>query len=184
MHGIDKVIDDNKGLVYRQLNRMHLLNDPEAESIGFEALYKAVKDYDESKGYKLSTLATVYIYNALGSYIRKLKSKRVINTVSYNNVPAFEDPHGDEYIDSIVTANSAEEMCMQDEGYKAIIVACNKLYDNLTNEKHKAVIKVWICSDFRATKTEIAEAVGVSQSYVSQIILKFKNNLKKELEEK
>lgn len=72
MQDIEAIIRDNIGLVITQLKRLKVTFDPEAESIGYEALYNAALTYDCTKGYKFSTYATCCIYNAVGSYIRTL----------------------------------------------------------------------------------------------------------------
>ena len=59
MEGRDTLIERNIGLVYAQLNRFNLRQDPDAESIAFEALLKASENFDESTGNKFSTLAVV-----------------------------------------------------------------------------------------------------------------------------
>ena len=56
MQDINDMIENNTGLIYAQIRRLKLYNDPEAESIGFEALYTAITNYDVTKGYELSTL--------------------------------------------------------------------------------------------------------------------------------
>ena len=83
---MNSLIKDNLGLVYKQIARLKLFDDPEAESIGYEALWTAAKTFDESKGYKFSTYAMCCIYNALGSYIRTLNKKSRIETISYDNI--------------------------------------------------------------------------------------------------
>lgn len=183
MQDIDKLISDNKGLIFEQLNKFNLVEDPEAESIGYEALYNAIRNYDSEKGTKLSTVATVYIYNALGSYVRTLNTKRRIQTVSYNNVAYTDDSEEHEFIELIPAGNSIEEALIRREKNRLVREVFNKMYDKLTNEKHKAILAAWRDSEFIAQTKDIAVIVGVSQSYVSYVINNFKHSLKKELEE-
>lgn len=183
MQGIDKLIHDNKGLVYKQLNKFNLVHDPEAESIAFEALYKAICDYDSSKQTKLCTLATVYIYNALGSYVRSLKIKRQLDIVSYNGIAYSGDGEPHEFIELIPSSVDIERSYIQSEKNKRVSETFNMLYDNLTNEKHKLILAIWRDSDYTALTTDISKQVNVSQSYVSQVINNFKFSLKKKLED-
>lgn len=176
------LIQTHSGLVYSQLHNFKLINDQEAESIAFEALYKAIKNFDESKGNKLSTVATVYVYNALGSYVRTMNSARRIKTISYNNVAFTDDNEEHEFIDLIPSKVDIEGEYVHKEIQALAMETFVALYDNLTNEKHKEILDVWRKSEFLATTVEISKIVSVSQSYVSQVINNFKYNLRKKLE--
>lgn len=177
---LNMLIRTHSGLVYNQLHKFHLIDDPEAESIAFEALLNAIRNFDENKNTKLSTVATVYVYNALGSYVRKLNKQRVIKTISYNNVI---DEDGQEFVDMLSTGESIEGNYVRSELYAYARKSFNELYDTLTNEKHKRILSFWNASDFKATTVEISKHVGVSQSYVSQVINNFKAKLKNKLED-
>lgn len=183
MQDINKLIEDNKGLVFSQLHKFKLAGDPEAESIGYEALYNAILNYDASKGTKLSTVATVYIYNALGSYVRALNAKRQIQTISYNNIAYSDDSEDHEFVELLSTEETIEEAYIRREVGRYALEAFDRLYDKLANEKHKAILRAWKDSEFTAQTKDIGKQVGVSQSYASQVINNFKYNLRKELED-
>lgn len=183
MQEIDRLIDKHKGLVYHQLHKFRLINDQEAESIAYEALYNAIKNYDSSKGTAISTVATVYIYNALGSYVRTLNKQRQLTVVSYNNFTCFDDSEGHEYLDTLADKTNLEKDYIDKEMRQITIEAFEEMYNKLTNEKHKAILRIWRESEFIAPTTDIAKQVNVSQSYVSQIINNFKFSLKKKLED-
>lgn len=174
------LIQTHSGLVYSQLHKFNLIHDQEAESLAYEALYNAICNFDSSKGNKLSTVATVYIYNALGSYVRSLNKQRQIQTVSYHNTA---DDNGNEYIDILSTSVDVEQELINKELYRTVSEVFNIQYEKLANEKHKAIIGLWRDSEFNAQTKDIAKQVGVSQSYVSQIINNFKYILKKKLED-
>ena len=168
---VDTIIRTNTGLVYKQLHRFYLLNDNEAESIAFEALWKAACDYDCTKGTKFSTLATVYIYNALCGYIRKLKAKNKIEYVSYNKLIG-DDQH--EYLELL----ASDENVAEDLEYEEFLNFVATLYDEallaVQNDKHRRILKIWRDKDFNCSATHIANEAGVSQSYVSQVLSSFK----------
>lgn len=180
---LNALIREHSGLVYSQLHKFYLVDDPEAESIAFEALLNALRNFDESKNTKLSTVATVYIYNALGSYVRKLNKQRVIETISYNNIAYTDDSEEHEFVDMLSTGESIEGNYIRSELHAYTRKTFNEIYDTLTNERHKAILKLWDESDFLATTVEISKQIGVSQSYVSQVINSFKFKLKKKLED-
>ena len=180
---INDKIDKHKGLVFVQLRKFHLAKDPEAESIGYEALYNAILTYDQSKSVQFSTYASVCIYNALGSYVRSLNKQRQLEVISYNNVAYSEDGTDHEFVDFFEAPTGVEDDYIRHERCLLVRQAVQEQYDKLTNEKHKAILSLWRESGYSMTATAIAGKVGVSQPYVSNVISIFKNKLKKRLEE-
>ena len=180
---INEVMASNVGLIFKQLKKFNLANDPEAESLGYEALYNAILTYDQSKNIQFSTYASVCIYNALGSYVRTLNKQRQLEVISYNNIAYSEDGTDHEFVDFFQTPTNVEEDYMRQELHKDVRCEVQNMYDTLTNEKHKAILSLWRDSEYEASTVEIAKLAGVSQPYVSQVINNFKFNLRKRLEE-
>lgn len=180
---INDKIASNVGLIFKQLNKFNLAKDPEAESIGYEALYNAILTYDQSKSVQFSTYASVCIYNALGSYVRTQNKQRQLDVISYNNVAYTEDGTDHEFVDFISSQSDVEQEYMKKELHRLVREEFQKQYDMLTNEKHKSIISLWRDSEYEASMVSIAKQVGVSQPYVSQVINSFKFNLRKRLEE-
>lgn len=180
---IDDKIAANTGLIFAQLNKFNLAKDPEAESIGYEALYNAILTYDQSKKVQFSTYASVCIYNALGSYVRTLNKQRQLEVISYNNVAYSEDGTDHEFVDFFESPTGVEDDYIRHERCLLVRQAVQEQYDKLTNEKHKNILSLWRNSGYLMTSVAIAKEIGVSQSYVSQVINNFKFKLKKRLEE-
>jgi len=180
---IEDCIASNVGLIFVQLKKFNLARDPEAESIGYEALYNAILTYDGVKKTKLSTYASVCIYNALGTYVRTLHKQRQLEVMSYNNIAYAEDGTKHEFVDFIQAPTNIADDYQHKELCNFVCKEFQILYDNLTNEKHRAIAKIWHDSDYEASTVSIAKQVGVSQPYVSQIINSLKNSLRKRLEE-
>ena len=176
---IEDRIRNNCGLVYRQLHRFHLSNDNDAESLAFEALWKASVDYDKTKGTRFSTLATVYIYNSLCGYLRKLKAKNKLDFVSCN-AKLGDDEH--ELIDLIAAIDTTDEDSAYEELCTNVVILYNELLEDVHNEKHRTILEIWRTAGFNCSATYIASKVGVSQSYVSQVLNVFKHNVKIEME--
>jgi RNA polymerase sigma factor (sigma-70 family) len=169
----------HKGLVFMQMHKFNLVDKAEAESQAFEALYDAIKTYDSTKDIAFSTYASVCIFNRLGSYSRMCAKQRQIMYVSYD---AFIDADQElPYYNVLCTQIDTEENCIYKENNKVIRDTFNKQYNLLKSDRHKSIIKTWFELDFVGTTTEIAKKVGVSQSYVSQVINNFKFILRKEL---
>ena len=180
---INATIAKHTGLIFNQLKKFNLAKDPEAESIGYEALYNAILTYDQSKNVRFSTYASVCIYNALGSYVRTQNKQRQLEVISYNNVAYSEDGTEHEFVDFLSTPSDVEQDFMKKELHRIVREEFQKQYDALTNEKHKAILALWRESDYEASMMSIAKQVGVSQPYVSQVINSFKFKLRKRLEE-
>lgn len=181
---IDQLIKDNIGLVYKQLHRFHLINDPDAESFAFEALGNAAKDFDETLGNKFSTVATVYIYNALCGYLRQLNAKRQLEVVSYNAIMKLPNGEEHEYLELLESDHNVEGDFMHKERIRHLVKYYRELLGGITNEKQRKIIIAWTRSGFEGTASSIAKRTGLSQSYVSQTITNFKFELRKLMEER
>jgi len=180
---VNTKIASNAGLIFKQLKKFNLAKDPEAESIGYEALYTALLTYDQSKNIQFSTYASVCIYNALGSYVRTLNKRRQLDIISYNNIAYSEDGTDHEFVDFLPTSSDVEQDFMKKELRRIVKEEFQKQYDALTNKKHQVILSLWRDSEYEASMVSIAKQAGVSQPYVSQVINSFKFNLRKKLEE-
>jgi len=180
---VNTKIASNVGLIFKQLKKFNLAKDPEAESIGYEALYTALLTYDQSKNIQFSTYASVCIYNALGSYVRTLNKRRQLDIISYNNIAYSEDGTDHEFVDFLPTSSDVEQDFMKKELRRIVKEEFQKQYDALTNKKHQVILSLWRDSEYEASMVSIAKQAGVSQPYVSQVINSFKFNLRKKLEE-
>lgn len=183
MQDINAKIASNTGLIFKQLKKFNLAKDPEAESIGYEALYNAILTYDQSKSVQFSTYASVCIYNALGSYVRTQNKQRQLELISYNNIAYSEDGTDHEFVDFFEDPSDVERDYIRRELLSMVKTEFQNQYDELTNEKHKLILSIWRDSDYEASMVEIAKQANVSQPYVSQVINGFKFKLKKRLEE-
>ncbi len=182
MEEIDYLIKQNIGLMVNILKQYNLPHDPDAESIGYEALWRACVDYDKTLGYKRSTLITIYVKRALGSYIRTLNKQRQIETISYNNIAYSDDGTDHEFLDLLSADESVEQQIMKDMFHQQVMEVYHEVAATLDGKK-KAIIDEWEQSEFEATNKAIADATGVSQPYVNQVVATFKQRLRKRLKE-
>ena len=182
MQEIDCLIQQNIGLMVTILKQYNILHDPEAKSIAYEALWRACVDYDETLGYKRSTLIITYLKNALGTYIRTLNKQRQIETVSYNNIAYSDDGTDHEFLDLLSADESVEQQIMKDIFHQQVMEVYHEVAATLDGKK-KAIIDEWEQSEFEATNKAIADATGVSQPYVNQVVATFKQRLRKRLKE-
>jgi RNA polymerase sporulation-specific sigma factor len=180
---LNETIRNNKGLLYKQLAKFGLLRDQDAESLGYEALYNAIDTFDSTKRIKLSTYATVCIYNALGSYLRTKLKKRQLEIISYNAVAYAEDGRNHEYVELMPSKINIEQDYVRKDLCQRTLQEVKRQYSLISNAKQKAIIKVWIDSEYEASTIEIAKQVGISQPYTSQVLSCFKYKVRKKMEE-
>lgn len=181
---VDRLIQQNSGLVYRQLHRFHLVGNQDAESFAFEALWHAAEDFDESRGNAFSTVATVYIYNALCGYLREQNAKHQLEVVSYNNIIRTSDGEEHEFLELIESDTTVEEDFLVRERNDCLLNCFNEVFCGVKNEKHRKILTVWKESDFTAKATYIAGKVDLSQSYVSQTLKTYNYQINKLMEER
>lgn len=183
MAQIDDTIKANEGLAWNMLRKMHLHTDPEAISLAFEALWRAIENYDSSKGTKLSTVASVYIYNRLGSYIRSLNKKQQLEVVSYNNIAYNDDDGGHEHLEFLVDDFDIDRNFNVAAFKEDVSAALADARESLTSDKQRAVFDIWFASEFEESTSKIAKLAGVSQPQASETLNRVKFRLKKGLKE-
>ncbi len=146
-------------------------------SIGTIGLMKAINSYNLEKNIKLATYASRCIENEILMYLRKnnkIKSEisidEPINTDSEGNDMSLADILGTDN-DSIY--KSVEE----NDNKKILINAIKKL-----NNREKTIMQLRYGFDGmeELTQKEVADKLGISQSYISRIEKKVINNLKKD----
>jgi RNA polymerase sigma factor (sigma-70 family) len=175
---IEDTIKNNIGLIYMQLKRFSLIGDTEAESIAYEALWKAAKNYDKSRGNKFSTLAVVYIYNALCNYKRKISKYNSLNIVSYD----LEVTDNGSLADIIASEEDIAYDIERTELRKYAMDAFNVLLKKSEGTKRNSIMAVWKREHFSCTAAFIANELDLTPSYVSQVLRNIKHSLRKELE--
>lgn len=176
---MNDIIEANIGLVYAQLHKFNLSKDDDAVSIGYEALYMAVSTFDDTKGIKLSTYATVCIYNALGSYLRTKHKTRQLTLLSYNTIVGDNT----ELLEFLPDCTDIEEEYIYKESVNNTCKAAQHIYNKMNNKTHKAIVLAWCKSGCEKTTSAIAKEVCVSQSYVSQVLSLYKARIRKYMEE-
>ncbi len=176
---VEELIKLNEGLIGTQLKKFGLVGDPEALSLGYEALYKAIMTFNTSRSNKFSTYATVCIYNKLGSYVRSINTTINKNTISYD---APVDDKGTTHLDRFESALTADGRLLEETGVKEIMQCVEQCIAEVNNKTQRNILEYWRESMFRATHREIASKLDCSQSYVSQTLNRFRSNLKNKLE--
>ena len=178
---INEKIESNLGLVYRLLHSFNLVNDQDAESLSYEALYDAVKTFNNDAGVAFSTYATCVISNRLRMYIRHINRKRQLQTISYYTPLSIDSDTG-YLVDTLHSDDTIEDKVCLKELCSVLPAAFLKVLRELSENQRK-VILIWYESDYKASQVDIAKKIGISQAAVSRTISGFRYRLKKELED-
>ena len=144
-------------------------------SIGTLGLIKAVKTYRLDKNIKLATYASRCIENEILMDLRKNKKRRseisLEDSLSYDsegNELRLEDILGTE--DDIVTKNIEQE-----QEKKLLIKEINDLNER---DKKIMIMRYGLFNTKEVTQKDVAEMLGISQSYISRIEKKVIKKLK------
>ncbi len=149
-------------------------------SIGTIGLIKAINTFHPEKNIKLATYASRCIENEILMYIRKTQGLR--NEISLDE-PLNVDRDGNELLLSDVLGTDADTVYRgieEEEERDFIRRAVEKLCD-----RDRAIIKMRFGIGTNAgekTQKEVAEALGISQSYISRLEKKIIEELKGEIE--
>ncbi len=147
-------------------------------SIGTIGLIKAVNTFCPSRNIKLATYASRCIENEILMYLRK--SAQLKNEVSIDE-PLNVDWDGNELLLSDVLGSDSDIVNVSVE-QEADIVLLNEAVSRL-NEREKTIMQLRFgllgCKEH--TQKEVADLMGISQSYISRLEKKIIKKLKKEL---
>lgn len=167
--------------MYQQLSRFRLLNDQDAESFAYEALYNAILTFDEAKDNTFCTYAICVISNALRGHLRRKYKKRQLETVSY-----YEAISADEesvyLLDTLKQIEDTESTVLSNELNEVIRTAYNETLKGLS-DKHRQIVVMHYDEEPRKTQQEISKILGISQATVSNVLAGFKYKIKVKLEE-
>ena len=156
-------------------------NIEELISIGTLGLMKAVSSFNKDKNIKLATYASRCIENEILMFIRKTSSQK--REISIDE-PLSVDWDGNELLlsdvlgsDSDVVSREMEEM----EERKILRLAVEEL-----NPREKIIIEMryGLINGRELTQKEVADELGISQSYISRLEKKIMVRLRRRIEEK
>lgn len=148
-------------------------------SIGTIGLIKAVNTFCPSRGIKLATYASRCIENEILMYMRKCQSQK--NEVSIDE-PLNIDWDGNELLLSDILGTDVD--CInrpieQDIEKKILLETVGKLGER---ERRIMQLRFGLVDGEERTQKEVADIIGISQSYISRLEKRIVKRLKKELE--
>lgn len=156
-------------------------NIEELISIGTVGLMKAVTTFNSDKKIKLATYASRCIENEILMYIRKRAGKR--KEISIDE-PLNVDWDGNELLLSDVLGSEADTVSkgMEDEEEKRILLLAVQELD--PRERLIIDMRFGLSGAKELTQKEVADALGISQSYISRLEKRIMGVLRKKIEEK
>lgn len=147
-------------------------------SIGTIGLIKAINTFDTNKNIKLATYASRCIENEILMHLRKITKIR--NEVSIDE-PLNVDWDGNELLLSDILGGDPDQVNKEIEG-EVDIKLLNSAIDKLTNrEKNIMELRFGLKSGKEKTQKEVADMLGISQSYISRLEKKIIKRLKREI---
>jgi len=150
-------------------------------SIGTIGLMKAINTFNTGKNIKLATYASRCIENEILMYLRR--SNRIKGEVSIDE-PLNQDRDGNELLLSDVLGTDEDVIYknLEDEvDSKLLKVAISKLSDK---EKYIMNLRFGMEGCKEKTQKEVADMLGISQSYISRLEKKIMLKMRKEISSK
>ncbi|SHE89209.1 RNA polymerase sporulation sigma factor SigE [Clostridium fallax] len=147
-------------------------------SVGTIGLIKAVNTFNPEKKIKLATYASRCIENEILMYLRR--NSKVKAEISFYE-PLNIDWDGNELLlsDILGTDNDIVYNLIEDEVDKQLLFLAMKSL----NEREKEIVKLrfGLFGTREKTQKEVADMLGISQSYISRLEKKIIRRLKKEI---
>ena len=148
-------------------------------SIGTMGLIKAVKSFIPSKNIKFATYASRCVENEILMYLRKRSNRNI--DISMDEALST-DSEGNELnlIDVLYTQENEISKTMEEESNRQIVW---RSLDKLpVREKEIVIMRFGLNGKEEKTQKEVADIIGISQSYISRLEKKILKKLKKEIE--
>lgn len=147
-------------------------------SVGAIGLMKAVNSFDPQKNIKLATFASRCIENEILMYLRKVVKRKC--EVSLDE-PINVDVEGNELLLSDVVGTEPDQIA-KDLERKMEIEQLYKSFSALSKREFEIIkMRYGLMDSEERTQKEIADMMGISQSYISRIEKKVLGKLRKEL---
>ena len=147
-------------------------------SIGTIGLIKAVNTFNPDKKIKLATYASKCIENEILMYLRR--SSKYKGEISFDE-PLNVDWDGNELLlsDILGTERDSIDKYIKEEINKKLM---NQAIDKLLKKKKKIVeLRFGLKNGNEKTQKEVADILGISQSYISRLEKRIIKRLKKEM---
>ena len=147
-------------------------------SIGTIGLIKAISTYRSDKNIKLATYASRCIENEILMYIRKISNQKT--EVSLDE-PINMDYDGNELLLSDILGTDEDMILRPLEENVDICILREAVKELPIREREIVFMRFGLEGRKELTQKEVAEKLGISQSYISRLEKRIMGKLKKEL---
>lgn len=177
----DKLIEHNLRLVVFLAKKYEntRVDLEDLVSIGTIGLIKGIKTFSKDKNIKLATYASRCIDNEILMYLRK--NKRAKSEVSFDESLSFDTDGNELKLEDILgtDADIVTKGIEQETERELVMAEINKLN---SRDKQIIVLRYGLLGHKEMTQKEVADLLGISQSYISRIEKKVINKLKNFIE--
>ncbi|MDD4715808.1 MAG: RNA polymerase sporulation sigma factor SigE [Oscillospiraceae bacterium] len=154
------------------------INIEDLISIGAIGLIKAINTYKPDKNIKLATYASRCIENEILMYLRKNSAQK--SEISFDE-PLNTDWDGNELLLSDILGTDSDLVMRpieEDVDRKLLFQAIEKLSDR---ERQIIILRFGLNGYREKTQKEVADLLGISQSYISRLEKRIISRLKREI---
>ena len=154
------------------------INIEDLISIGTIGLIKAVNTFNSGKNIKLATYASRCIENEILMYLRKINTQRT--EVSFDE-PLNTDCDGNELLLSDILGTDEDEVYrpLEDDADRQMLMAAIDTLDQ--REREIILLRFGLPQGREYTQKEVADLLGISQSYISRLEKRIIDRLRKEM---
>ena len=147
-------------------------------SIGSIGLIKGIKTYKIDKNIKLATYASRCIANEILMFLRKNKKRR--GEISLEDALNYDSEGNELHLEDILgTDNDIVIKAFEDKMDKQLL---SKHLNDLDNrEKQIMILRYGLNNTKEFTQKEVAEMLGISQSYISRLEKRIIKRLRKDM---
>ena len=154
------------------------INIEDLISIGTIGLIKAVNTFNSSKNIKLATYASRCIENEILMYLRKISTQRT--EISFDE-PLNTDWDGNELLLSDILGTDEDEVArpLEDDADRQMLMEAI----STLGERERAIImmRFGLPCGKEYTQKEVADIMGISQSYISRLEKRIIEQLRREI---
>ena len=154
------------------------INIEDLISIGTIGLIKAVNTFNSGKNIKLATYASRCIENEILMYLRKINAQRT--EVSFDE-PLNTDWDGNELLLSDILGTDEDEVYrpLEDDADRQMLMEAIDSLDK--REREIILLRFGLPQGREYTQKEVADLLGISQSYISRLEKRIIDRLRKEM---
>lgn len=154
------------------------INIEDLISIGTIGLIKAVNTFNSGKNIKLATYASRCIENEILMYLRKINSQRT--EVSFDE-PLNTDWDGNELLLSDILGTEEDEVYrpLEDDADRQMLMEAIDSLDK--REREIILLRFGLPAGKEYTQKEVADMLGISQSYISRLEKRIIDRLRREM---